>query len=293
MIATWTSRWTRRPAPWVMTTRAWRRWSRSSPSGTSTTPTRSSGSTTSSRPCGRTTSTRTRWTTSSRRARSSSWTSSPAAHAGPALVRRPHQAVEAKEGVKIEAENQTLPPSPSRTTSACTRSSPAMTGTAETRRRSSRRFYDLDVVAVPHQPEERPSDAEDASTRPSGRIRRGLRRDRPAPREGAADPRRHRLGGEERGGLLLSEARRPHNVLNAKPPPAGGGDRRPGRAQGRGDHLHEHGRPRDDILLGGNPEMMAKHEVGRSGTRPWRGRRRRPSGPAGGLGRRARRRTES
>jgi preprotein translocase subunit SecA len=33
-----------------------------------------------------------------------------------------HQAVEAKEGVAIQAENQTWPRSPSRTTSACTAS---------------------------------------------------------------------------------------------------------------------------------------------------------------------------
>ena len=36
-----------------------------------------------------------------------------------------HQAVEAKEGVEIERETQTWPPSRSRTTSACTRSWPA------------------------------------------------------------------------------------------------------------------------------------------------------------------------
>ena len=36
-----------------------------------------------------------------------------------------HQAIEAKEGVEVARESRTLPPSPSRTTSACTISSPA------------------------------------------------------------------------------------------------------------------------------------------------------------------------
>ena len=35
-----------------------------------------------------------------------------------------HQAIEAKEGVKIAAESKTLATIPSRTTSACTRSCP-------------------------------------------------------------------------------------------------------------------------------------------------------------------------
>jgi preprotein translocase subunit SecA len=36
-----------------------------------------------------------------------------------------HQAIEAKEGVKVERETGRSPPSRSRTTSACTKSSPA------------------------------------------------------------------------------------------------------------------------------------------------------------------------
>jgi len=60
-----------------------------------------------------------------------------------------HQAVEAKEGVKIERENQTLATITFQTISACTKKLSGMTGTRETEAANSRRSYNLDVVAIP------------------------------------------------------------------------------------------------------------------------------------------------
>jgi preprotein translocase subunit SecA len=60
-----------------------------------------------------------------------------------------HQAVEAKEGVQIEPENQTLASSPSRIISACTPSFRGMTGTARPRRTNSIDIYKMNVVTIP------------------------------------------------------------------------------------------------------------------------------------------------
>ncbi len=60
-----------------------------------------------------------------------------------------HQAVEAKESVKIEARTRRSPRSPSRTTSACTTSWRGMTGTADTEADEFAKIYDLDVVVIP------------------------------------------------------------------------------------------------------------------------------------------------
>ena len=52
-----------------------------------------------------------------------------------------HQAIEAKEGVASRKRTRRWPPSPSRTTSACTTSWPGMTGTAETEEAEFRQIY--------------------------------------------------------------------------------------------------------------------------------------------------------
>jgi preprotein translocase subunit SecA len=64
-----------------------------------------------------------------------------------------HQAVEAKEGVKIEAENQTLATITLQNYFRMYAKLAGMTGTAETEAAEFHKIYDLDVVVVPtHMP---------------------------------------------------------------------------------------------------------------------------------------------
>lgn len=60
-----------------------------------------------------------------------------------------HQAVEAKEAWKWSGKTRRTRPSPSRTTSACTKNWRAMTGTAETEAAEFHDIYKLDVLPIP------------------------------------------------------------------------------------------------------------------------------------------------
>jgi preprotein translocase subunit SecA len=77
-------------------------------------------------------------------------------NAGPALVRRLHQAVEAKEGVKIERENQTLATITFQNYFRMYKKLSGMTGTAETEATEFDKIYKLDVVADSHEPDADP-----------------------------------------------------------------------------------------------------------------------------------------
>ncbi len=60
-----------------------------------------------------------------------------------------HQALEAKERCRSSPRTRRSPRSPSRTTSACTRSSAGMTGTASTEAEEFGNIYGLEVIEVP------------------------------------------------------------------------------------------------------------------------------------------------
>ena len=60
-----------------------------------------------------------------------------------------HQAIEAKENVKIEAATQTFATVTFRTISVCTTNLAGMTGTAETEAGELWEIYKLDVVEIP------------------------------------------------------------------------------------------------------------------------------------------------
>ena len=67
-----------------------------------------------------------------------------------ALVRRPAPGDRGQgRASKSSARTRRWPRSPSRTTSACTRSSRGMTGTAETEAEEFKKIYNLDVVVMP------------------------------------------------------------------------------------------------------------------------------------------------
>ena len=117
---------------------------------------------------------------------------------------------------------------------------------------------------------------------------REVRRRRPggqgAPREGAADPDRHRLHREVRAALQA-----PQEERRARPPGAqrqvpreGSGDRRPGGPDGGGDHRHQHGRPRDGHPAGRQPGVPRPRDAAEARPGPGDGVRRGADPRAGG-----------
>ena len=158
-----------------------------------------------------------------------------------------HQAVEAKEGVQIKEENQTLATITLQNYFRLYEKLAGMTGTAETEAAEFAHTYDLQVVPDPDPPADGPRRPGRPHLQDRGRqVRRRRRRPRRALRDGPAGARRHGLGREVRAprrGCSRSGAS-PHEVLNAKQHDAGGRDRRPGRAPPLGHRGHQHGRPR-------------------------------------------------
>ena len=113
-----------------------------------------------------------------------------------------HQAVEAKEGVRIERENQTLATITIQNYFRMYRKLAGMTGTADTEAAEFKKIYKLDVDRHPaeqgpgpHRPSRRRLQDRAREVRRRGRADRGLLRARPA---GAG---RHGLGGEVRAAL--------------------------------------------------------------------------------------------
>jgi preprotein translocase subunit SecA len=175
-----------------------------------------------------------------------------------------HQAVEAKEGVKIEAENQTLATISFQNYFRMYSKLSGMTGTADTESEEFAKTYNLDVMVIPTNRTNVRKDAEDVVYKTEGEKFDALCSEI----EGRATKGQPVLVGtvsvakSEVVSALLKRRGVAHNVLNAK-------------HHGReADIVAQAGRKGavtistnmagrgTDILLGGNPEMMAKHELG-------------------------------
>ena len=171
-----------------------------------------------------------------------------------------HQAIEAKEGVRVQRENVTLARITFQNYFRMYDKLAGMTGTAWTEREEFQKIYDLDVVVDPDAPADDPRRSAGSRLQDRGRqVQRGHRRDRRVRQQG-----RPVLVGttsvekSERLSQLLHEKGVPHEVLNAKQhereawviAQAG----RPGAVTlatnmaGRGV----------DILLGGNPDGLVE-----------------------------------
>jgi preprotein translocase subunit SecA len=184
-----------------------------------------------------------------------------------------HQAVEAKEGVKIEAENQTLATISFQNYFRMYSKLAGMTGTAETEAEEFAKTYNIDVVVVPTNQTNVRKDAEDVVYRTEREKFNALCDEIEA---------RHKKGQpvlvgtvsvakSEVVSALLKRRGVPHNVLNAK------------HHQREAEIVAQAGRQGavtistnmagrgTDIILGGNPEMMAKHEVGPEPDAPMEG----------------------
>src|SRR5512133_2417022 len=175
-----------------------------------------------------------------------------------------HQAVEAKEGVKIENENQTLATISFQNYFRMYSKLAGMTGTADTEAEEFAKIYNLDVVVIPTNQKNIRKDYEDVVYKTEREKFNALCTE---------IEQRHEKGQpilvgtvsvakSEVVSSLLKKRGVPHNVLNAK------------HHQREAEIVAQAGRKGavtistnmagrgTDILLGGNPEMMAKHELG-------------------------------
>jgi preprotein translocase subunit SecA len=184
-----------------------------------------------------------------------------------------HQAIEAKEGVKIENENQTLATISFQNYFRMYSKLAGMTGTADTEAEEFAKIYNLDVVVAPTNRTNVRRDAEDAVYKTEREKFNALCDEI----EGC-----HRKGQPVLVGTvsvaksevvssLLKRRGVPHNVLNAK------------HHQREAEIVAQAGRRGavtistnmagrgTDIVLGGNPEMMARHEAGPEPDEPMEG----------------------
>ena len=121
-----------------------------------------------------------------------------------------HQAIEAKEGVEIKDENQTLATITLQNYFRLYDKLSGMTGTAMTEAAEFHQIYKLGVVPIPtNKPMIRADQADLIYKTEDAKFTRGRRRHRRAAREGPAGPGRHRQRREVRAPLgAAAEARR-------------------------------------------------------------------------------------
>ena len=158
-----------------------------------------------------------------------------------------HQAIEAKEGVEIKQENQTLATITLQNYFRLYEKLAGMTGTADDRGRGVRPDLQARRRADPDQP----ADGPHRPARPRLQDRGGEVRRRSSTTSPSGTRRASRSWSAPRASRsrellsqLLLRARRPARGAQREAPRAGGADRRAGRPQGRGHRRHQHGRPR-------------------------------------------------
>jgi preprotein translocase subunit SecA len=184
-----------------------------------------------------------------------------------------HQAVEAKEGVKIENENQTLATISFQNYFRMYSKLSGMTGTADTEAEEFAKIYNLDVVVIPTHRKNIRRDAEDVVYK-TEREKFNALCDEIEQRHGKGQPilvGTVSVAKSEVVSSLLKRRGVPHNVLNAKQHQREASIvAQAGRKGAVTISTNMAGRG-TDIVLGGNPEMMAKHEVGPAPDEPMDG----------------------
>ncbi|HEY5465414.1 MAG TPA: preprotein translocase subunit SecA [Clostridia bacterium] len=178
-----------------------------------------------------------------------------------------HQAIEAKEGVKIERENKTLATITFQNYFRMYRKLSGMTGTAATEENEFREIYSLDVVCIPTNKPMIRADMPDAVYKTTNGKYISILRDVEEIHK-SGQPILIGTVSVERSEVLSELFRKhgiTHNVLNAK------------QHQREAEIVAQAGRFNSvtistnmagrgtDILLGGNPEFMARQEMRRQG----------------------------
>jgi preprotein translocase subunit SecA len=184
-----------------------------------------------------------------------------------------HQAVEAKEGVKIQNENQTLATISFQNYFRMYTKLSGMTGTADTEAEEFAKIYNLDVTVIPTNRVNIRKDAEDVVYK-TEREKFNALCDEIGQRHEKGQPMlvgTVSVAKSEVVSSLLKKRGITHNVLNAK---HHGREAEIVAQAGRKGSVtistNMAGRG-TDILLGGNPEMMAKHELGPEPDAPMEG----------------------
>src|SRR5438445_8995662 len=182
-----------------------------------------------------------------------------------------HQAVEAKEGVKIERENQTLATITFQNYFRMYKKLSGMTGTAETEAAEFGKIYNLDVVAIPTNRPLRRHEFSDVVYRTGGEkyeaVVNGMILEDGAHANGIRQL--HENGQPvlvgtisiEKSELLselLKKAGIPHQVLNAKQHEREAHIIAQAGRKGTVTASTNMAAPGTDILLGGNPEAMTR-----------------------------------
>lgn len=174
-----------------------------------------------------------------------------------------HQAVEAKERVRVEAENQTLATITFQNYFRMYKKLSGMTGTADTEAEEFAKIYDLDVLVIPTNKPLIRDDQDDLVYKSEEEKTRAIAKDiTEAHRKG--QPVLVGTVSVEKSEVLSRELRRnnvPHNVLNAK------------RHKDEAYFVAQAGKPGavtiatnmagrgTDIVLGGNAEFLARQKV--------------------------------
>ena len=179
-----------------------------------------------------------------------------------------HQAVEAKEGVKIKEENQTLATITLQNYFRMYDKLAGMTGTAATEAAELMNTYELGVVPIPtNKPVVRADQRRPDLQGRGGQVRRRRRATSPSATTPASRCSSARSASRRASTCRASCSQRgiPHEVLNAKQ------HTREAAIVAQAGRLHAvtvatnmAGRG-VDIMLGGNPEGLARHEVLKEG----------------------------
>ncbi len=178
-----------------------------------------------------------------------------------------HQAVEAKEGVRIENENQTLATITFQNFFRMYQKLAGMTGTADTEAAEFAKIYNLDVTVIPtHMPMIRIDESDRVYKTEEAKFNAVVNRIRELQERGQpALVGTISIEKSERLSKMLKRYGLPHHVLNAKQH-----DReaeivaQAGRKGAVTISTNMAGRG-TDILLGGNPEFLARAKVGPEG----------------------------
>ncbi len=179
-----------------------------------------------------------------------------------------HQAVEAKEGVQIQAENQTLASITFQNYFRLYGKLAGMTGTADTEAYEFQEIYGLETVIIPpNQPERRARTSSTSSTRPTSEKYDAVIQD-------IRDC--HERGQPVLVGTTVDRELRDHRrACSTKAEPAAPGARTPSSTRREADIVAQAGRPKmitiatnmagrgTDIVLGGNVEKLIAGDRGR------------------------------